>query len=522
MICVGFVSADEGGYTISAYTVDINLNTNWSMHVVENITANFSEERHGIYREIPIYANERNFLIENLTTSNDPIAANTIENGNYSLKLGSADKTILGEHTYIISYDVQNPITTIQTTWGSHQELYRNIIGNERNTSIKNINFSIKLPQAHTFLSGDMFALYGPNGAKYTTDVVIKQTSNTTIVWSLNNKLLNPNEGLTIGLNFWSEYFTLPTNYETLGENIQTSTPILNKIFFIIPFLIFVGFFSLIRKVFKIALRGMGKWYRSSKKAVTIYYTPPKNVEIPEAFWFRYMTKNPKIFSALIYYRATRWWLKIENQHGKYLFGLITTNTYKFIETGTKPIWTTAFEDILFQSFFGVYDKTLDAIEIDSTSYKKVSAIFTIIQDTFNKNNLTQSGWLFWLSKTLTPEWEILFEQMRGYKEFLEKVERPVIESELKNDPEYINKLLPWAVLFGLETKLLTRIEDLLQTSSKNRYDSNNGRWLNVASFMAMSSAIQTNSVAPSRWGSGFWGSGSSWWGGGWGGWGSR
>jgi hypothetical protein len=28
IICVGFVSADEGGYTISAYTVDINLNTN--------------------------------------------------------------------------------------------------------------------------------------------------------------------------------------------------------------------------------------------------------------------------------------------------------------------------------------------------------------------------------------------------------------------------------------------------------------------------------------------------------------
>jgi hypothetical protein len=62
---------------------------------------------------------------------------------------------------------------------------------------------------------------------------------------------------------------------------------------------------------------------------------------------------------------------------------------------------------------------------------------------------------------------------MRGYKEFLEKVERPVIESELKNDPEYINKLLPWAVLFGLETKLLARIEDLLQTSSKNRYNDN-------------------------------------------------
>lgn len=522
MIGLWFASADEGGYTISRYAVDINLNTNGSMHVVENITANFSEARHGIYREIPIYANERNFLIENLTASNDPIAANTIENGNYSLKLGSADKTIFGEHTYIISYDVQNPITSFQTTWWSHQELYRNIIGNQRNTSIKNITFSITFPQAHKFLSGELFALYGPNWAKNTDGLSMKQTSYTTIAWSLKNIILNPNEGLTIGLNFWSEYFTLPANYEILDQQIQqNSSPIFDKIIFLFPVLFFVVFVSIIKKILKIA-SNKKKWYRSSKKAVTIYYTPPKNIEVPEAFWFRYMAEEPKIFSALIYYRATRWWIKIENYSGKYLFGLIKTNKYKFIETGTKPIWTTAFEDVLFQSFFGVYDKNLDTIEIDSTTYKKVTTIFTTIQDKFNKSNLTQSGWFLWLSNTLTPAWEILFDQMRGYKEFLEKVERPVIESELKNDPEYINKLLPWAVVFGLETKLLTRIEDLLQTSSKNRYVSGNGRGINVASFMVMSSAIQTNSIAPSSWRSGFWGGGSSWWGGGWGWWGSR
>lgn len=115
VIGIGFASADEGGYTINKYTIDLELNTNGSMHVIEEITANFSEERHGIYREIPIFANERNFLIENFNVSNDPVAANTIENGNYSLKIGSIDKTIFGEHIYMISYDVQNPITSFQT-----------------------------------------------------------------------------------------------------------------------------------------------------------------------------------------------------------------------------------------------------------------------------------------------------------------------------------------------------------------------------------------------------------------------
>jgi len=33
----------------------------------------------------------------------------------------------------------------------------------------------------------------------------------------------------------------------------------------------------------------------------------------------------------------------------------------------------------------------------------------------------------------------------------------------LKDDPEYINKILPWIVLFGLQNKLAKQIEDLMQ-----------------------------------------------------------
>lgn len=41
-------------------------------------------------------------------------------------------------------------------------------------------------------------------------------------------------------------------------------------------------------------------------------------------------------------------------------------------------------------------------------------------------------------------------------------MERPQIEAFLKEDPEYLDKILPWVVLFGLQTKLSEQIGDLM------------------------------------------------------------
>ena len=64
---------------------------------------------------------------------------------------------------------------------------------------------------------------------------------------------------------------------------------------------------------------------------------------------------------------------------------------------------------------------------------------------------------------TLNSEGRALYDQLRGFKYYLETVERPQIELLLKDDPEYINKILPWVVLFGLQNKLAKQIEDLMQ-----------------------------------------------------------
>lgn len=48
--------ADRGGFVITDYDVDLALHTDGTMDVQEQITVDFHELRHGIYREIPLVA----------------------------------------------------------------------------------------------------------------------------------------------------------------------------------------------------------------------------------------------------------------------------------------------------------------------------------------------------------------------------------------------------------------------------------------------------------------------------------
>ena len=50
----GSVQADEGGYTITDYDVKAILHTDNTIDVTERIGVYFTEERHGIYRNIPM------------------------------------------------------------------------------------------------------------------------------------------------------------------------------------------------------------------------------------------------------------------------------------------------------------------------------------------------------------------------------------------------------------------------------------------------------------------------------------
>ncbi len=146
--------------------------------------------------------------------------------------------------------------------------------------------------------------------------------------------------------------------------------------------------------------------------------------------------------------------------------------------------------------------------------------------------------WLVWIicsyrkkeKEQWTTKWIELRQHCLGYKEFLEKVDKKKIEELTKQDPLFVEKSLPFAVVFGIETEFIKKITPEMLSW----YDGNFNDLLSSVNYIrsfapvptyhsygGSSSSYSYSSSSWHSWGSSF-SSGwfSSWWG--WGGWGWR
>ena len=139
----------------------------------------------------------------------------------------------------------------------------------------------------------------------------------------------------------------------------------------------------------------------------------------------------------------------------------------------------------------------------------------------------------------LTESWSELVSKILWYREFLKSCDENKLKTFLKQDPLYFDKILPYAVVFGIETELTEKVHhviDELWLTSKMDYielgDLNDTLSTIARYSIPLESNKEFSNFYDSVWyssdswfssGSSFswWGgSFSSWWGGGW--WGGR
>lgn len=317
-------------FVIENYHVDMQLTTSWSMYVQEYIDVNFSEKRHGIYRTIPVVDKAWDFLlIENFKVVWAPIASEEIDGDNYTLKIWDPNSKIEWKKSYKISYTVQNPIKRYlsgsNSTSGSWQELYWNVIGHEWESSIQKASFTVTLPKPQRFATGQIFLYYWSNGEKNTFWSYIIQTTTWLVIGEI-NKSLNPAQWATIWLQFPDSYFAIDsTYYEMFASSHRnqdvyvyntsynnwiddSDTYVFVLVIWFFAFIMFIILYTIIKWFFN-------KWtdwsYWQSKNARTIYYTPPPQPISPISFYFWYFSNEPKIFAAIIYHWASSWFITI-------------------------------------------------------------------------------------------------------------------------------------------------------------------------------------------------------------------
>lgn len=276
-------------YVIDKYNVDIIVNENNTFDITETITAYFNSPRHGIYRNIPL-KNDIVRLNGSITKNRAKISnisineeyTTSIDDGEYQVKIGSADKTITGEHKYEIKYTYNLGKDKIR----NYDELYYNIIGNGWDTVIGNITFTITMPKAF-----DISKLGFSSGAEGSIDnrKIKYSIDGKTIIGSYND-ILDVNEALTVRCELPEGYF--------VGEDF-ISGPLIYMLF-IIPILGFIISFIF--------------WYKYGHDDMlieTVEFYPPNELNSLE-IGFMYKGKaEKKDVTSLLIYLANKGYLKI-------------------------------------------------------------------------------------------------------------------------------------------------------------------------------------------------------------------
>ena len=279
-------------YVIDKYDIDIIVNENNTFDITETITAYFNVSKHGIFRTIPL----KNTIVRlDGTTSTNRTQVSNIsvdnefkkirKNGNYKLQIGSKDHTLIGEQKYVIKYTYnlgKDPMN-------NYDELYYNIIGNEWDTVIGNITFSITMPK--DFDSSKLGFSSGTKGSIDNSKVIYNVNGNK--ITGSYNGILDVGEALTVRCELPEGYF------------VDAKLDI-NKI----DYLMF--FVPIIFLVISILL-----WYifgRDDQIIETIEFYPPEGLNsLDVGFLYKGRAENKDVTSLLIYL-ANKGYLEISNK----------------------------------------------------------------------------------------------------------------------------------------------------------------------------------------------------------------
>jgi len=472
----------QAAYTIQKYQVAVTVNKDASLDITETILADFTEGRHGILRMIPYKyaltplpagtqkANRQlesngyaQIIIEDINVKDREFSVTT--RGDYKeIKIGSKDEHVIGQQQYIIHYRLLNAINFFT----DKSELYLNIIGDRWDTRIDSASFSIQLYDALPATPA-FFVATGASGS---------QENNTVSTWTDNKQFsghttmpLQPNQGLTVGIVF-------PTNFLIQQNYMLRGLPWL-----LLPVIIFVLMF-----------RAWRKWGKDETLTITTQYYPPNNISPSVAGYVIDDTLDKRDLTALVPYWGAGGYLQVRETEKKALLGLIKTSEYDFIKLKDLPETAMSFERTLFNGIFAsgntvalnslkdvlyttmnTAKKQLEA-EVDKDAYYEKNSRGLVYLFGFLGLALLGYGIFYLISNWGNPYWfpvaliasgviivcfgifmtkktakgNELYQQLAGFKEFIQKVEKDHLAQFLKEDEHYFDKVLPFAIVFDV------------------------------------------------------------------------
>lgn len=319
----------------------------------------------------------------------------------------------------------------------------------------------------------------------------------------------------------------------------------------------------------------IGWWFKKGKdRTVPIYpqYYPPEHMTPAEAGILIDDKLHERDVISLIPYWAARGHIRIEEVEVEKLLGLLKDTDYKFIRLKPLPQGAAEYEKRLFDGLFGsgAYKESVMLSSLENTFYTTMNAVKSLLKDKIKKDKQYE-GWgmnagigfkvlgviclmgavmimlislqdfndpnFFSIETACSsgvlgiglliigqymPKKSLLgmeaYQQLAGYRMFMQTVERPRLEQLIKEDPHYFDKSLPYAMVFDIADNWSEKFE-ALHVPPPEWYGSRSGQFTSAQFMRQFSHATKdignTFTSMPSKSGSS---SGGSFSGGGFGG----
>lgn len=568
-------------YEYTNLDITANILIDWTIDVKENFTANFFVKKHGIIRVIPLNYSVLDYPfhidISNINVAWKKFTTSKI-NWEIEIKIGDPDKTVNWIQTYPISYSTYGLIRNF--SWEGYAELYWNLVWFDFDTNIDNVKAELYLPKTYTGLSPEDFLI----------TVDWKTTSIYDFQWLVDwsnwdkiiityDRWLSSYQGITLAIKFPKNYFDFDHDKQAklvgyIKTNsfkiyLETISAALSPLA-MIALIIFA--FTKRWKDFKNKIdrnSGKLKWDFAKQFPVIVQYEPPKWLNSAEVWLLLHREAKPKHMLSLIYKRAAEWLINLSVEEEKWSLFQTTTQYVTITKNNDINANVPQYEQDFFKAlvrteknkiwkYSNLYNK-LGLSNLEKYGEKKwwfttnkmgnfvlisILWIFIITPILWKISPMLARysglGFFFiiialswWTKFKETQEWARLISHILWYREFLATCDENKLRLFLQQDPLYFDKILPYAVVFGLDTELIKKMEPIMKEmnikSSWYDWDTNSIDLINnTISSSAVNSVAPQSSYSPgegfsswSSFSSGWWGGWfSSWWG--WGGWGWR
>lgn len=497
--------------TIDVFDVVIAVNSDGTINVTEKIAYDFGDlDRHGMYRDIPFVktndSGKRYAMDFSEVRSSDPFTE-SVEGEMIRWKIGDPGKTITGEHTYTIGYRVKGALTY----FSGHDELYWNATGNNWQVPIAASSVTVTFPSDAAREDVHIACYTGQVGStesKCDAKIVDARTVNVTT-----KEALESYEGLTIVVGFPKRLATVLEPREL----VPFFDTLLGKVV-----LILLGIGAILWYVFT-PVWVIRKWWtggRDPKPAmgeVTAWFSPPKTPkgrDLTPAETGTLVDERADLrdIYASIVDLARRGYLRIIEMK-KNVFDLEKTKDW----VGDKE--ALPFERELLTGLFKENDRvSIKSLDVTKTLEKVKSMLYdSLVADTFFPTNPnTLRGWyialavlsfiffnpvllLVSLTFGLHMPKKTLFGaeaavMARSLRNFLTSQEEK-LAFQAKNQMMF-EKLLPYAVAFGVEEIWAERFKDLKLTHPDWYVSSTGGRFQSVAFAHAIGQGLSVSFTA--------------------------